>query len=191
MTVISVELNTTQLSKFKSVDTVSEICMRISSNILDYIHKYVVHGDTIKANRIKTINTMIVWYLGILCRACADDVNYKGLPEVSMIYLERCEKNKEHPVRHAFNLGSLETIPVHLLIDFIHRSVRTTVQCIQPQIIQMTQQKAENWGERIFELLDELSVLLDIKTRYTDCTLGFVLLRIHIPDGRRIIHDFV
>ena len=179
------------MNRIKSTDTVSEICMNLCGSILKHLSEVVLHGQPVMSHRVDTISTMIVWYIGILCRACPDDLRYKGLPKVTLAYLEQHEIAKEHATRHAFTMDTLEKVPVHLLVELVHRTVRHTVASLVPNVSNMTVQKANQWSSRITDLLPDLSEALDLTGVITESGLNSAMVRIHLQDGLTDVRDFV
>lgn len=189
MTVINLELSVAQLDKFKSTDTVSEVCMNLCGNILKYLSKIVLRGNPIMSNRVDTVRTMLVWNMGILARACKEDIRYKGPPRINQLYVEKCEKGKSSVTRHAFDLETLDRVPVYLLVELIHKIVTDSILCIAPYIVTMTPHKVECWSIKMSELLEDLFEALDLKT--TGISLNSVMIRIVLPDGRTLVQDFI
>ncbi len=190
MTVISMEFNVTQVSRLKSTDTVSEICMNLCGNILKYLSDKL-RGNPAVSDRIDTVNTMLAWYVGIFCRACMDDVHYRGLPRITMVYIEKSEMSKSSTIRHAFGLDELDKIPVPLLMELIHKVVRVTLECIRSDVVTMTSAKTDQWAEKIFDLLSDLAEILEIEPNFPRSGLSSVMVRVHLPDGKHILKDYV
>ena len=190
MTVVNLEFTVTQLNNLRSTDTVGQICMTLCEHILRYLSKVVLRGNPLMSNRVDTIRTMITWNMGILMRACGNDLRYRGPPRITQLYVERCERANDYVTRQAFDLYSLKAVPVSLLVCLIHKIVMDTIDCISPDIVTMTPQRVECWNIKMQEFLGELFGALDLKFRFKD-SLNLVMLEVHLPDGRTVIQDLV
>ena len=191
MTVISLALNVTQMNRLRSTDTVSEICLNLCANIIRHLSNVVLSGNPTMSNRVDTVNTMLQWYLGFLARACPEDIRYKGIPRITMIYVEKHEVGKEFSSKHAFDLGTPEKVPPRMLIELVHRTVLSTIRCISPNIIKMTNRQVEKWTENILELLGDLEEALDLNPRVAESALSSAMIRFHLIDGQSDIEDYV
>lgn len=191
MTVISLEITVTQLSRLRSTDTVSEICMNLCGNIIKYLSSIVLNGNPIMSNRADTVNTMLQWYIGFLARACPEDIRYKGIPRITLVYVEKNEIGKPYTTKHAFDLTTLDKVPPQMLVELVHRTVLHTIKSISPNITTMTSQKIESWTEKIIELLGDLEEALDLNPRIAESTLSSAMIRFHLLDGQPNIEDYV
>ena len=191
MTVISLALNVTQMNRLRSTDTVSEICLNLCVNIIRHLSNVVLSGNPTMSNRVDTINTMFQWYLGFLARACPEDIRYKGIPRITMIYVEKHEIGKEFSSKYAFDLGTPEKVPPRMLVELVHRTVLSTIRCISPSIIKMTNRQVEKWTEKILELLGDLEEALDLNPRVAESALSSAMIRFHLIDGQSDIQDYV
>jgi hypothetical protein len=191
MTIITLTLNATQLSKFKSTDTIGEICMNICGHVLKFLSTKVLVDNPAMAKRVEVINTMVQWYMGILSRACPEDSRYQGVPAITLIYLEKREVNQDFVSRFAFNLTTLDKAPVRMLLELMHKIVEDTIACISPRIISMTEQRIEHWAANVVELLEELDQIFEMKPRTRSSCLSSAMLKVRIPDGHNVIEDYV
>lgn len=191
MTVISLELNATQLSRFNSTDTVSEMCINLCGKILEYLTDSL-DSNPVLANRINTLSIMIKWYIGILSRACSEDPMYKGTPRVTTVYIEKNELSKEHTVRHAFTARTLDTVPTYLLVELVHKIIHDIVKCLIPSIITMTTDMVYKYDAKLSELLKDLSETLDLSpARVSEYNFSTVMIRVHLPDDSLKVLDFI
>ena len=191
MTVISLALNVTQMNRLRSTDTVSEICLNLCVNIIRHLSNVVLSGNPTMSNRVDTINTMLQWYLGFLARACPEDIRYKGIPRITMIYVEKHEIGKEFSSKYAFDLGTPEKVPPRMLVELVNRTVLSTIRCISPSIIKMTNRQVEKWTQCILELLGDLEEALDLNPRVAESALSSAMIRFHLIDGQSDIQDYV
>ena len=191
MTVISLALNVTQMNRLRSTDTVSEICLNLCGNLIRHLSSVVLSGNPAMSNRVDTVNTMLQWYIGFLARACPDDIRYKGIPRITVIYVEKNEIGKEFSSKYAFDLGTPEKVPPRMLVELVNRTVLSTIRCISPSIIKMTNRQVEKWTQCILELLGDLEEALDLNPRVAESALSSAMIRFHLIDGQPDIQDYV
>ena len=191
MTIVNLDFSAVQVCRIKSTDTLGQVCLTICNGIIDYLISGVLHQDPISQDRVETACTMIHWYIGLLTRACPPDREYAGLPIIQMIYLEKTVPDPGYPVRHVFNLRTLEKVPAELLTKVLHKVVTTTISSIASRVTVTNTQKAEEWVTRIIGLLYDIHRAVDPDLNGPIDHLDTVITRYLIPNNHNVFGDFV
>ncbi len=190
MTIVNLDYCTTQLCKIKSTDTISDVCLEISAEILEYISKHVLKENPVARDGIDTCNIMIRWYIGLLTRACVADINYEGSPSVQMLYFDKPLAGQTHLLKHAFTFQSLGRVPAKLLTEFVCKIVISTTECIITRNASLNQSQVTSYVSRLSDILDDLHRLMDIDPSEPKNDLGLVMIRYIIPNDLRIVLDY-